>query len=122
MRRFDLKILLNYLILLICVVVGFKSNGALYYILPVLQIFLSWLNCHYSNKWQMVLVLEIHLLIATVLGLLLAGRLYLKYVSSDAESMIVLQLVIISGVVFILILGIIATLFKYFSTKNGTQM
>lgn len=115
-----IKIFSNYLILLICIV-GFHGGAITTFILPILQIYLSWYNYHCSNKWKTVLILEIHLLISTVLGLCLEGYLYLKYISDDVESHLVFDVILIIGIILVLGLGIITTLAKYFSTKNRTK-
>ena len=114
------KILLNYIILVICVA-GFRGGGVLALILPVLQLFLSWFNYSESKRWQTVFMLEFHLLISTVLGLYFEGYLYLRYISDDAESVLVFQEILKIGVVLVFGLGVITTLFKYLSTKNSTR-
>ena len=114
------KILLNYIILFICVA-GFRGGGVLALILPVLQIFLSWFNYCKSEKWKTALMLEVHLLISTILGLYFEGYLYLRYISDDVESVLVFQEILKIGVVLVFGLGVITTLFKYLSTKNGTR-
>lgn len=114
------KILLNYFILFFCVG-GFRGGASLDLILPVLQVYLSCVNYCNSKKWQTVLMLEVHLLISTVLGLYLEGYLYLEYVSNDAESVLVFQTILKIGAVFVFGLGVITTLFKYFLTRKRTQ-
>lgn len=118
------NVALNYLILVICVM-GFSGGAITALILPVLQIALSCFNYSRSKKWQTVLVLEIHLLISTVMGLFLEGYLYLKYISDDAESVLVLYEIIRIGAVLVFSLGIITTLLKFIQQKvrekNGTD-
>lgn len=87
-------------------------------ILPVLQICLSWFNYCNSKKWQTVLMLEVHLLISTVLGIYFEECLYLRYISDDAESVLVFQEILKIGIVLVFGLGIITTLLKYLLTKN----
>lgn len=113
-------ILSNYLILLICVV-GFRGGSPLTLMFPVLQVCLSWFNYSNSEKWQTVLMLEIHLLISTVLGLYLEGYLYLKYVYYDAEGVVVFYAGLMIGTVFVFVLGVITTLIKYFSIRNRAR-
>ncbi len=113
-------ILSNYLILFICVA-GFRGGGVLALILPVLQIYLSGFNYCNGKKWQTVLLLEVHLLISTVLGLYLEGYLYLKYISNDVESVLVFQTILRIGAVLVFGLGAITTLLKYLLTKKRTQ-
>ncbi len=115
-----INILWNYSILVICVA-GFRGGAVLDLILPVIQLLLSWFNYSESKKWQTVLMLEFHLLVSTVLGLYLEGYLYLKYVSDDAESVLVFWEVLKIGVVLVFALGAITTLLKYLSTKNSTH-
>lgn len=109
------------MILLICVA-GFNGGGITALILPVLQIFLSWSNYYYSKNWQTALILEIHLLISTVLGLYLEGYLYLTYVSGDAESVLVFREILKIGVVLVFALGVITTLAKYLSSKKKDHL
>ena len=118
------KTILNYLLLLICAAVVFaaavvfRGNGFIYLIVPVLQILLSWFNCHYSNKWQMVLILHIHLLISTVLGVFLEGYLYCNYVYDDAETRILILLMLMVGSGLVVALGTLTTWIKYSLTKK----
>lgn len=113
------RIMLNYLMLFICAIAVFSANSVLFLLLPVVQIFLSWMNCRCSDKWQVVLKLEIHLWAATVAGLLTGGLLYLKWVSDDSDSMILLQMILVVGAVLVLILGGITTLIRYLSAKKA---
>lgn len=111
-----LKILWNYSILLLCVA-GFSGGGVTALVLPVFQLCLSCFNYYYSKKWQTVLMLEVHLLISTVLGLYLEGYLYLTYISGDAESVLVLQEFLKIGTFLVCGMGIMTTVLKYFSTR-----
>ena len=104
------------MILLICVV-GFHSGAWIDFMLPLIQIILSCFNYQNSSRWQTVLLLEIHLLVSTVVGIYLQGYLYLKYVSDDAESVLVIQEFIEIGAVLVLCLGIITTLIKFIAIK-----
>lgn len=113
------KVLSNYLVLFICVI-GFSGGVVLDLILPLLQVCLSWFNYCNSKNWQTVLMLEVHLLISTVLGLYLEGYLYLRYISNDAESILVFQTILKIGIVLVFSFGVITTLFKYFLTKDCT--
>lgn len=114
------KILFNYLIFVICVA-GFNGGAVLALILPLLQISLSWLNYCSSKRWQTVLMLQVHLLISTVMGLCLEGYLYLKYISNDGESIIIFHVFNKIGAVLVLTLGIITTLLKYVTTRRRKQ-
>ena len=111
------KILPNYLVLLICVV-GFHSGVWIDFILPVLQIILSCFNYGHSDRWQTVLILELHLLVSTVVGIYLQVYLYLKYVSDDAESVLVVRELIKIGTVLVLCLGIITTVIKCIAARK----
>ncbi len=114
-----LKVVLNYLILLIYgVVLGFRG-GVIDFILPVILMFLSWINYHRSDKWQTVLILHIHLMISTVLGIFLGGYLFTKYISNDAETYMILMLMLMVGMVMVVGLGILTILIKYHSTKKS---
>lgn len=115
-----LYILLNYLILLICVV-GFSSGAITDLTLPVFQLGLSCFNYQHSQKWQTVLMLQVHLLISTVLGLYFDGYLYYRYISDDAETILVSREILKIGFFLVCGLGIITTLLKYFSTKGKKQ-
>lgn len=116
-NNFILKISVNYIILFICIA-GFAGGGMLALILPVFQIGLSWFNYHYSKKWQTVLLLEVHLLISTVIGLCFEGYLYLRYISEDAESVLVFEEIRKIGTAFVCGMAIITTFFKYLSAKR----
>ncbi|MCI8380951.1 MAG: hypothetical protein HFI07_04060 [Lachnospiraceae bacterium] len=63
-------------------------------------------------------MLECHLLISTALGLYLEGYLYLRYISDDAESVLVFREIWKIGVVLVSGLLIITTLLKYLFTRN----
>lgn len=122
-----LKTILNYLLLPICTAVIFaaaflfRGNGMICLIIPVLQILLSWFNYRCSKKWQMVLILEIHLLIATIAGFSLGGYLYLKYISGDSDSMMLFMLDVIVGAVVVLMMGLFVVLLKYFSLNRARK-
>lgn len=116
-----LKIVLNYLILLIYGgVVGLYNigDGVFYFILPVLLIFLSLFNCYHCNKWQTVLILHIHLLIATIFCVSLEGYLYCNYVSDDAETHMLIMFMFMVGTAMVAGLGAIATWIRYSQTKK----
>ena len=66
-------------------------------------------------------MLQVHLLISTVMGLCLEGYLYLKYISNDAESIIIFHVFNKIGAVLVLTLGIITTLLKYVTTRRRKQ-
>ena len=66
-------------------------------------------------------MLEVHLLISTVLGLYLEGYLYLRYISNDAESILVFREILKIGIVLVCVMGIITTSLKYLSTKKIAQ-
>lgn len=117
-----LKVVLNYLILLIYGVVlgvGRDENGETILILPIILIFLSWLNYYRSDKWKTVLILHVHLMISTVLGISLGGYLFTKYISNDAETYMILMLLYMVGAVMVAGLGILTTFIKYHSTKKS---
>ncbi len=90
-------------------------------VLPVFQLCLSWFHYHSCKKWQTVLMLELHLLVSTALGLYLEGYLYLKYISNDAESVLVFQELLKIGTALVFGMGIITTVMKYFSTRGRIQ-
>lgn len=115
-----IKVLINYSIFLICVV-GFPAGGVLYLMLPMIQIGISAINYRNSEKWQTVLMLQIHLLISTILGIYFEGYLFLKYISNDAESFLIIAVVMKIGVILVCILGIITTLIKYISIKINAR-
>lgn len=119
-EKLSLKILWNYVILLMCIV-GFHGGAIIALTLPAFQLGLSCFNYHHSKKWQTVLMSEIHLLISTVLGLYLEGYLYLRYISDDVESILVFQEILKIGFVLVCGMGIITTLLKYLTTKAGSQ-
>lgn len=119
--------MLNYLLLFVCgaavlsAALIFEGNGLIYLIIPVLQILLSRSNYRFSSRWQTALLLEIHLLIATVAGFFLGGLIYLKFVSDDSDSRILLLFVIYVGVIMVFVMGLITTLLKYFKVKKDTK-
>lgn len=113
-----LKIAWNYLILLIYgLVLGFRG-GWIYFILPVILISLSWFDYRCSSKWRMVLILHIHLLISTILGTFFGGYLYCNYVYDDAETRMLIILMLMVGSSLVIGLGVIAVWLKYFFAKK----
>ena len=86
----SIKILINYSILLICIA-GFSCGGVLALVLPAFQLGICLFNYRYGRDWLIVLILQIHLWISTALGLYLEGYLYLRYISNDAESVMVFR-------------------------------
>lgn len=111
------KILLNYSILFLCVV-GFNFGDVLTFLLPMIQIGLSIINYLNSEKWQTVLMLEIHLLISTILGIYFMGYLFLAFISGDELSAAIFKLIMLVGIILVCIMGIITTLIKFISIKS----
>lgn len=118
-KNLGLKILLNYSILLICIV-GL-IGASLIFILPIAQICISIFNCTYSKKWQTVLMLEVNLWISTVLGLFLSKYLFLNYISGDELSAAIFSEILKIGAIFIFIMAIVTTLIKYISIKSNNK-
>lgn len=118
-KNLGLKILLNYSILLICVV-GL-IGASLIFILPIAQICISIFNCTYSKKWQTVLVLEVNLWISTVLGLFLSKYLFLNYISGDELSVAIFSEILKIGAIFVFFMAIVTTLIKYISIKSNNK-
>lgn len=112
-----IEILINYSLLLICIA-GFAGGGVLALFLPVIQLVLSCYNYQNGKSWQTVFMLQFHLLLATALGLYSEGYLYLKYISNDAESVLVLWEIWKIGTAFVCGVGILTTLLKYFFSKK----
>lgn len=56
-----------------------------------------------------------------ILSISLAGYLFLKYVSDDAESIMLLMLLYMVGVALVVGLGILATWIKYSSTNKQAK-
>ncbi len=115
-----LKVLFNYSILFLCII-GFSGGAVTDLILPVLQLYLCWFNYEHSRNWPTVLMLEVHLLISTILGLYFEGYLYLRYISNDAESILVFREILKIGIFLVCVMGIITTSLKYLSTKKIAQ-
>lgn len=113
--------MLNYMLLFVCGAVvllaplAFERNGLVYLIIPVLQILVSRSNFRFSSRWQTVILLELHLLVATVAGFFLGGFLYLKLISNDSDSGILLLFAVAVGVLTVFVMGLITTLLKYFN-------
>ena len=113
----SIKILINYSILLICIA-GFSCGGVLALVLPAFQLGICLFNYRYGRDWLIVLILQIHLWISTALGLYLEGYLYLRYISNDAESVMVFRAIWKIGTVLVCGMGILTTLLKYSLTRN----
>ena len=119
-----IKLLLNYLILVLCAVLGFRVAGVIpffYLILPVLQIGLSRVNYRYNHKWQTVLLLELNLLVSTAAGIFLIGQSFYKHVSDDYDSHIIMLLRIMVNAALALILCAVTTLRKYIKNRKDAQ-
>jgi len=119
-RKLYLPVLSNYLILFLCIV-GFGGGAVTALALPLFQLGLSCSNYHYSIKWQTVLMLQVHLLLSTVVGLYLEGYLYLRYISGYTESVLVFQELLKIGSVLVCGLGVLTTILKYFSIKDAAR-
>ncbi len=116
-----LKVLLNYSILIICVVGLMGVGASIAIVLPPAQLCISIFNYNFSKKWQTVLMLEVNLLISTVLGLFFGKCLFLTYISDDIMSDVIIQFLIKIGAVLVFIMGAITTLIKYVSIKSKTN-
>lgn len=118
-KNLGLKILLNYSIILICVV-GL-AGASLIFFLPITQICISIFNCIYSKKWQTVLMLEVNLWISTILGLFLSKCLFLNYISGDELSAAIFSEILKIGAILVFIMAIVTTLIKYISIKSNNK-
>lgn len=118
-KNLGLKILLNYSILLICVV-GL-IGASLVFLLPVAQICISIFNYNFSKKWQTVLMLEVNLWISTILGLFFSRYLFLKYIVDDELSSAIFLEILKIGAIFVFIMAIVTTLIKYISIKSNNK-
>lgn len=118
-KNLILKILLNYLVLLICIIDHIVFG--VFLILPIVQMCISIFNCISSKKWQTVLMLEVNLWISTVLGLSLNKYLFLKYTVNDEISAAMLSAMVMIGAVLVFFMAIVTTLTKYFSTKSNAK-
>ncbi|MCM1327663.1 MAG: DUF4240 domain-containing protein [Lachnoclostridium sp.] len=114
------NILLNYLVFLVCII-HFRFGVITAAVLPVLLIILSWHNYRHSDEWKTTFMLEVHLWVSTMTGICLERYLYLKHVSDDAESAMILGLMILAGVFLVSIIGAITTLIKYFSMRKPSR-
>ncbi|MCM1219425.1 MAG: hypothetical protein NC548_33515 [Lachnospiraceae bacterium] len=113
-----LRIALTYLILLVYSVINGFRGGVVYFLFPIVLLLLSWLNFYRCAQWRTVLILHIHLLAASVLGISLAYFLFCTYVSDDAETHMLFMLMYMVGVAMVVGLGAITTGIRYFSAKK----
>lgn len=113
------KILLNYSVFVACILDHFVCPGVIlvFYLIPML-IGLSIINYLNGEKWQSVLMLEIHLLIATVLGIACEAFLFLTFVVDDEMSVVIFEFAVLLGAILVFIMGIITTLIKFISIKR----
>lgn len=107
MKTKCLKIGANYSILCLCILL-FRGGAVFSLFLPILQLVLTIGNYKWSSRLNDFISLQTHMLIATMAGNFAGAQLYLKYVSDDAESVIIFALVFKAGVFIVVILSIIA--------------
>lgn len=112
------KILLNYSVFAACILDIFWGGFILVFCLIPMQIGLSIYNYLNSENWRSVLMLEIHLLISTVLGIACSGFLFLTLVVNDEISAAIFKFAVLFGAILVFIMGIITTLMKFISMKR----
>lgn len=120
MKKMYLKIGSNYLILLLGII--FFPLGAVgTLLLPVAQLLLTIGNYKWSSDLKYFLYLQINMLIATMIGNFVNAQLYLKYVSNDAESVVIFALIFRVGVLVVMALSILFGIAKFVHCKRQTQ-
>lgn len=114
MKKMILAIAANYVILLLCLLLFGGGVFPLLFI-PFVQLYLAIENYILSSNVKWFLFLQLHMLIATMAGNFANGQLFLKYVSNDAESVIILALVFRLGVYIVLTLSLLFGIAKAIS-------
>lgn len=107
MEKKYLKTGANYSILCLCILL-FRGGAVFSLFLPILQLVLTIGNYKWSFNLNDFILFQTYMLIATMAGNFAGAQLYLKYVSNDAESVLIFALVFKAGVVIVVILSIIA--------------
>lgn len=114
MKKMILAVAANYVILLLCLL--FFGGGVWPLLLiPFVQLYLAIENYILSSNIKWFLFLQLHMLIATMAGNFANGQLFLKYVSNDAESVIILALIFRLGVYIVLTLSLLFGIAKAIS-------
>lgn len=121
MKKMILAIAANYVILLLCLLLFGGGVFPLLFI-PFVQLYLAIENYILSSNVKWFLFLQLHMLIATMAGNFANGQLFLKYVSNDAESVIILALVFRLGVYIVLTLSLLFGIAKAISVYKKRRV
>lgn len=99
---------MNYLVLFICIM-GFWGGAMLELMcIPMIQLVLTCTNFSYSINWKQLFLLELHLWIASISGIIASTWLYYHLISSDSETIMVGIAECQIDTIYVTVLGILA--------------
>lgn len=108
-----LKISLVNYALVLCACLFYKGGALLEWSIYItVQILLTVFNHILSSKKTELIFYSANLVISTILANALATYLYYRNISSDSETLLVGELGLIVGVIFVVILSLVSMLIK----------
>ena len=89
MKTWVIRIGANYFIVPLCGIMYLTAGAVFFLFLPFLQLFFCYQNYKWSHDLKSWLLLQINMLIAAMFGNYTGARLFLSFISNDAESQII---------------------------------
>ena len=110
----------NYMLVLLAFL-GFRLGAGISIIFLLCQLALVVANYFVSQKiWQLAL-LSVHLLISTIIANLASVQLYFQFVSSDSETLLVGRIELLIGIIFVIIISVIAIIIASLEKLNSRK-
>ena len=110
----------NYILVLLAFL-GFRLGAGISIIFLLCQLALVVANYFVSQKiWQLAL-LSVHLLISTIIANMASVQLYYQFVSSDSETLLVGRIELQIGIIFVIIISVIAIIIASLEKLNSRK-
>ncbi len=101
----------NYVLVLLAFL-GFRLGAGICIFFLLCQPALVVANYYVSKKiWQLVL-LSVHLLISTIIANMASVQMYYQFISSDSETLLVGQIAVQIGIVYVAVISALAIIIK----------
>lgn len=110
-------VIINYIPMFLWFVFYKKGGIVSFYMIP-LQILLGVINYFSVDKIRNILFMNANLLISTIVGIYINSQLYFKYIKYDIEGVMVRNLEILVGILFVSMIFIVSVLCKLFSNSR----
>ena len=121
MKKWVIRIGANYFIVPLCGIMYLTAGAVFFLFLPFLQLFFCFLIYKWSHDLKSWLLLQINMLIAAMFGNYTGARLFLSFISNDAESQIIFTFIFQVDMWIVLLLSLVSGGAKMISCKRGKK-